>query len=57
LDAVDEIKGLFPDQENLAPLALRWILDYPEVSTIIPGSIQTGTSEIKSVIRRTASTF
>jgi aryl-alcohol dehydrogenase-like predicted oxidoreductase len=38
LDAVDEIKGLFPDQENLAPLALRWILDYPEVSTIIPGA-------------------
>ncbi len=26
LEAVAEIKKLFPDQENLAPVALRWIL-------------------------------
>ncbi len=37
LKAVSEIKELFPEHENLAPLALRWILDFPEVSCIIPG--------------------
>ncbi len=38
LEAVDELKKLFPGQKNLAPIALRWILDFPEVSTIIPGA-------------------
>ena len=41
LDAVEELKKVFPeyaDIGNLAPVALRWILDYPEVSTIIPGA-------------------
>ncbi len=38
LEAVDQLKKLFPNQKNLAPVALRWILDYPEVSCIIPGA-------------------
>ncbi|RZK25028.1 MAG: aldo/keto reductase, partial [Hymenobacter sp.] len=38
LAAVEELKNLFPDQPNLAPLALRWILMSPEVSCIIPGA-------------------
>ena len=38
LDAVDEIKKVFPGNGNLAPAALRWILDHPQVSTIIPGA-------------------
>ena len=38
LEAVEELKQLFPGQENLAPIALRWILMFPEVSTIIPGA-------------------
>jgi aryl-alcohol dehydrogenase-like predicted oxidoreductase len=38
LEAVEEIKGLFPEAENLAPYALRWILDHPQVSTVIPGA-------------------
>ncbi len=38
LDAVDEIKKVFPENNNLAPVALRWILDHPEVTTIIPGA-------------------
>ena len=38
LAAVEEIKALFPALDNLAPVALRWILDHEEVSTIIPGA-------------------
>jgi aryl-alcohol dehydrogenase-like predicted oxidoreductase len=38
LNAVDEIKKLFPQYENLAPLALQWILQFSEVSCIIPGA-------------------
>ncbi|MGB5244498.1 MAG: aldo/keto reductase [Lutimonas sp.] len=36
LEAVEKIKHLFPDQ-NLATIALRWILDFAQVSCIIPG--------------------
>jgi len=32
------LKDLFPQVENLAPVALQWILQHPEVSTIIPGA-------------------
>lgn len=38
LQAVEELKKVFPGTENLAPIALRWILDFPEVSCIIPGA-------------------
>ncbi|QKG55963.1 aldo/keto reductase [Hymenobacter sp. BRD128] len=38
LAAVEELKKIFPDQPQLAPLALRWILMFPEVSCIIPGA-------------------
>ncbi len=38
LEAMEELKRLFPTHENLAPIALRWILDFPEVSCIIPGA-------------------
>ena len=38
LDAVEELKAILPAGGNLAPYAIRWILDYPEVSTVIPGA-------------------
>ncbi len=38
LAAVEELKKIFPDQPNLAAVALRWILMFDEVSTIIPGA-------------------
>lgn len=38
LRAVEQLKALFPQEQNLAPVALRWILDFDEVSTIIPGA-------------------
>jgi aryl-alcohol dehydrogenase-like predicted oxidoreductase len=38
LAAVEELKALFPAYANLAPVALRWILQFAVVSTIIPGA-------------------
>jgi len=38
LQAVEELKALFPNMDNLAPVALKWILRHPEVSCIIPGA-------------------
>jgi aryl-alcohol dehydrogenase-like predicted oxidoreductase len=41
LAAVNELKSVFPDYENLAPVALRWVLQFDAVSCIIPGSSRT----------------
>ena len=38
LEAVAQLKSLFPNQSNLAPLALQWILQHEAVSCIIPGA-------------------
>lgn len=38
LAAVNALKEVFPGDDNLAPMALRWILQFDSVSTIIPGA-------------------
>ena len=38
LDAVEELRALVPEGASLTQLALRWILDHPAVSTVIPGA-------------------
>jgi aryl-alcohol dehydrogenase-like predicted oxidoreductase len=38
LQAVDELRQVFPGVDNLAPYALKWIMRFPEVSCIIPGA-------------------
>ncbi len=38
LQAVEELKALFPGRENLAVIALRWILMFDQVSCVIPGA-------------------
>ncbi|MES2852019.1 MAG: aldo/keto reductase [Bacteroidota bacterium] len=38
LKAVEELKALFPEATNFAPIALQWILGFDEVSCIIPGA-------------------
>ncbi|WP_046247022.1 aldo/keto reductase [Hymenobacter terrenus] len=38
LEAVEELKKVFPDQPRLAAFALRWVLMFNEVSCIIPGA-------------------
>jgi aryl-alcohol dehydrogenase-like predicted oxidoreductase len=37
LELVQELKGLAPESMPLSQFALRWILDHPQVSTIIAG--------------------
>jgi aryl-alcohol dehydrogenase-like predicted oxidoreductase len=36
--AVEELKEVFPGRENLASLALRWVLMFDNVSCVIPGA-------------------
>lgn len=38
LRAVDRLREVFPPEPPLALVALRWILDFPEVSCVIPGA-------------------
>ena len=38
LKAVEELKSLFPESTNLAPIVLQWILSFDEVTCIIPGA-------------------
>jgi len=38
LQAVEEIKKLFPQNENMAAIALKWILMFEQVSCVIPGA-------------------
>jgi aryl-alcohol dehydrogenase-like predicted oxidoreductase len=38
LEAVEELKALVPADASLTQLSLRWILDHPAVSTVIPGA-------------------
>ncbi len=38
LDAVGELRPLVPQGWSLVDVALRWILDHPEVGTVIPGA-------------------
>ncbi|MEI9955919.1 MAG: aldo/keto reductase [Ferruginibacter sp.] len=36
--AVEALKKIFPNRTNLAPIALKWILQFDAVSCIIPGA-------------------
>ncbi len=38
LAAVEELRSFVPEGESMSQFALRWILMYPEVSTVIAGS-------------------
>ncbi|KDN16635.1 aldo/keto reductase [Amycolatopsis rifamycinica] len=38
LEAVERLRGLVPPGQTLAQFALRWIIDQPGVSTVIPGA-------------------
>ena len=38
LEAVERLRKIFPDTDNLAPIALKWILSFDAVSCVIPGA-------------------
>ena len=38
LEAVEQLKALVPEGATMAQLALRWILEFDAVSTVIPGA-------------------
>lgn len=38
VDLAQKVQDIVGDDASLAALSLRWILDYPEVSTVIPGA-------------------
>jgi aryl-alcohol dehydrogenase-like predicted oxidoreductase len=42
LKAVEELKKIFPGNANVAAIALKWILQFEEVSCIIPGASKPG---------------
>jgi aryl-alcohol dehydrogenase-like predicted oxidoreductase len=41
LETVEKLKNIFPDK-NLAQIAIRWVLMFPEVSCVIPGASRPG---------------
>jgi len=45
LEAVERLRGLVPAGATLAQFALRWIIDQPGVSTVIPGARNAGQAE------------
>lgn len=49
LEAVEELKAIFPPDASLAQIALRWILMFDAVSCIIPGA-----SRVDQVLSNTA---
>jgi aryl-alcohol dehydrogenase-like predicted oxidoreductase len=51
VDLAEQVRHLVPASMNMAQFALRWILDHPEVSTIIPGAskiVQVKTNALAS---------
>jgi aryl-alcohol dehydrogenase-like predicted oxidoreductase len=42
LEAVERLRGLVPEGQTPAQFALRWILDQPGLSTVIPGARNAG---------------
>ncbi|MDQ7805923.1 aldo/keto reductase [Amycolatopsis sp. A133] len=45
LEAVERLRGLVPAGQTLAQFALRWIIDQPGVSTVIPGARNAGQAQ------------
>jgi aryl-alcohol dehydrogenase-like predicted oxidoreductase len=41
VDLADELKAMVPEGMTMAQMALRWILDFDAVTTVIPGASKT----------------
>jgi aryl-alcohol dehydrogenase-like predicted oxidoreductase len=42
VDLAGKIKDLLPGEGEMAQQAIRWILDFPQVTTVIPGATKVG---------------
>ena len=51
IQLANEMKGLLPDA-RMAQWAIRWILDHPEVTTVIPGASKV--SQVHSNVEASA---
>ncbi|WP_169983157.1 aldo/keto reductase [Microbispora sp. H10836] len=52
LQAVDRLRGLVPEGMTMAQFALRWIIDQPGVSVVIPGARNPGQAEANAAAAR-----
>ncbi len=50
VDLADALKAYMPDGMTLPQMAMRWILDYPEVTVIIPGARDAAQAEANAAL-------
>lgn len=50
VELADSLKPLVPDGMTMAQMALRWCLDFPAVTTIIPGASRPGMAKANAAV-------
>jgi hypothetical protein len=56
LEAVDRLRPLVPEGVTTAQIALRWIIDQPQVTVVIPGARSPQQAGERQFSRRLATT-
>lgn len=52
VELADEMKAFVPDAMTMVQMAQRWILDYPEISVIIPGARDVSQAKANASVSR-----
>ena len=50
LEAVERLRPLVPAEQTMAQFALRWVIDQPQVSVVIPGARNAGQARGNSAV-------